>query len=217
MTGSLEYGKPGSQWESHTITYGERSLNDYERGLAISRIMLAGLAVLDLGSGEQQLFARQLQRCHPTTNVVSFSPAYKLERHSQKSAAEGRVAGIGQRLPFRTESFDVVTALLSITNRDLAPENAPQDARRWAAEITRVLKPGGCTYLAPFDEDRLWSCLPLIVDWKKQGLDISYEPIKPHEFWAGPDSGYEDGLYRIAIQKPLPEDVNHHKEYALVI
>lgn len=95
-----------------------------------------GLRTLDVGCGEGR-FARKLSA--RGANVVGLDPVSLLLEAGQGRGG-GFVRGVGERLPFRTESFDLVVCYLALI--DIA------DYRSALAEQCRVLRPGGRLVIA---------------------------------------------------------------------
>jgi SAM-dependent methyltransferase len=91
------------------------------------------LRILDAGCGTGGML--DLYRSWPDTEAIGldFSPSALGFSHGR--GHERLVGGDLTALPFRTATFDVITALDVL-------EHVPDDARA-AAEISRVLKPGG--------------------------------------------------------------------------
>ncbi len=106
---------PDSFYTKRSIEWGPqggRSLEAYEKQLQFDRNDLQHKNILDLGSGSEQKFAKELEESGIHAMVVSFSPDY-----SQKEIADAArdayensdmVAGVGQKLPFKDGSFDRV-------------------------------------------------------------------------------------------------------------
>jgi len=137
------------EWHSGTTFRGgrERDLEDYEGYLGFKREDLNGKTVLDIGSGESELFSRQLKESGINAQVVSLNPdlisdSYRQEIKKINDWQKKAVAGIGQELPFKNKSFDNVLALYSVAVFS-SPSINPEAAEHWMNEIVRVLKPGG--------------------------------------------------------------------------
>ena len=105
-----------------------RGLNLYEYDLGFKRQELAGKTILDLGSGFREKFSRELKEAQIDATVISLSPDYDYksvrdlvtEVHvagplKGLNWERRSVAGIGQVLPFKDESFDVVLGEFSVT------------------------------------------------------------------------------------------------------
>jgi len=92
-----------------------------------------GLVGLDLGSGEGHNTRLVAQRC-AALYAIDIAPAFV--RHAQASGGGIHYAvASAQRLPFPDNTFDFVTAFMSLMDMP-QPERAIEEARR-------VLKPGG--------------------------------------------------------------------------
>ena len=112
-----------------------------------------GLAVLDLACGTGA-FLSDLAVAFPRARLigVDLSPAYLAEAHAAAPGA-ALVQAKAEQLPFADASLDAVTCVY------LFHELPPKVRAAVAAEIARVLKPGGRFALAnsiqPTDEPRL--------------------------------------------------------------
>jgi ubiquinone/menaquinone biosynthesis C-methylase UbiE len=112
-----------------------------------------GLKVLDLACGTGA-FLGDLAAAFPRARLygLDLSPAY-LDTARHSAPAAGFVQGKAEQLPFADASLDAVTAVY------LFHELPPKVRTAVAAEIARVLKPGGVFALAdsiqPVDEPRL--------------------------------------------------------------
>jgi ubiquinone/menaquinone biosynthesis C-methylase UbiE len=106
--------------------------------LAEALDIVPGERVLDVACGSGNLAIAAARRAWGNTVGVDFVPAL-LERGRERATAERLeiefVEGDAQQLPFEDESFDVVA---SIYGAMFAP-----DQERTAAELLRVVRPGG--------------------------------------------------------------------------
>lgn len=171
----------------------ERDLENYEGYLGFKREDLKGKVVLDLGSGETELFSRDLKRAEIDADVIALNPDYSIKRFRKTVEKipdwqRKSVAAIGQELPFNDGVFDRIFGLYSVTVfSDPHPQfGNPEAAKRWLAEIMRVLKPGGEARLAPISafnekEIREGKYGDLIEKLKEQGLEVKIEMIKNKE------------------------------------
>ncbi|OGQ44850.1 MAG: hypothetical protein A3H42_01280 [Deltaproteobacteria bacterium RIFCSPLOWO2_02_FULL_46_8] len=187
----------------------ERDLEEYEGFLGFRREELAGKTILDIGSGETELFSRGLQEHVPSANMISVNPDYSIKRfrktigetsHWQKKS----VAAIGQELPFNDASFDVVLALKSVADFS-SPEANPVAAQSWMREIVRVLKPGGVARIAPIlseADQEVWESAyrPLFDELQSQGVSVRVEMIIAREL--GLEEGEDTYHRRIVLFKP---------------
>ncbi len=108
----------------------------WRRALASS--IPRGARVLDLCCGSARSSVPAFERAG--TNVTGLDVSFLMLRRGREFArAQGArfdpVHGDGFRLPFRAETFDIVTAAFGLRNLVPLP--------RAAAEIQRVLRPGG--------------------------------------------------------------------------
>jgi ubiquinone/menaquinone biosynthesis C-methylase UbiE len=101
-----------------------------------------GLAILDLACGDGA-FLGDLVRAFPRARLlgVDLSEAY-LRRARERSGVQALVQASAERLPLSNASLDGLTCVY------LFHELPPRVRPRVAAEIARVLKPGGCFALA---------------------------------------------------------------------
>lgn len=100
--------------EINTMPEGGRDLAQYERELMFRREDLAGKEILDLGTGPELRLSEGLKRAGIEAHVVSLSPDFSEQQHRDRARSSAPdndiVAGLGQRLPFRDGSFDVILA-----------------------------------------------------------------------------------------------------------
>lgn len=146
------------QWKEGTIEppsgmpQGGRPLELYEEMLGFNRKDLAGKDILDLGAGPESKFSKQLSDSGIKSNVVSLSPDFKTDTYRKgvnQSHPEGtHIAAIGQQLPFKNESFDVIVSQNVI---DWLPSRG--DFIALLKEVGRVLRPGGKAILGPLAHD----------------------------------------------------------------
>ncbi len=196
----------------------ERGLKDYEGYLGFKGEELKGKIVLDLGSGETELFSRELSQSTPDVKVIALNPDYSAERFRKTMESipgwqRKSVAAIGQELPFKDEMFDRIYALYSVTafsSPHLQLGN-PEAARQWMSEIVRVLKPGGEARLAPIltsteEAVRKGDYKELINGLEEQGLEVKVEMIKGEEIGLAnaDEADASENTYhaRIIIRKP---------------
>src|SRR3954452_19384035 len=116
--------------------------------LAESLQILPGEKVLDVACGSGNAAIAAARRAWGNTTGVDFVPAL-LERGRERAAAERLeiefVEGDAQELPFKDASFDVVMSIYGVM---FAP-----DQEKAAAELLRVVKPGGRIGLASWAPD----------------------------------------------------------------
>jgi ubiquinone/menaquinone biosynthesis C-methylase UbiE len=116
--------------------------------LAESLQILPGEKVLDVACGSGNAAIAAARRAWGNTTGVDFVPAL-LERARERAAVERLeiefVEGDAQELPFEDASFDVVMSIYGVM---FAP-----DQEKAAAELLRVVKPGGRIGLASWAPD----------------------------------------------------------------
>lgn len=204
--------KPSNTWRQGSIEFnaswttqgaGGRGVEEYCSELLIKPEDLYGKKVLDLGAGLRAELARGLAE---KADVTSVSPDYWLPEYQTHIADLGNkaVPALGQDLPFKRATFDVVV-MLHVT------EHVSQaDLAKIVQEAYRALKPGGTLYIAPLlnhpslinSVDTVRQCLPrgAKVSFDTNGLtarfDLRDDPSGPHVY-------VRADLHRAAIHKPL--------------
>lgn len=103
-----------------------------------------GCRLLDLGCGYGRTLTELSRRGYQQLNGVDYSPAM-LRRAGGEGVAAGLAAASAGALPFGSGVFDAVLAIALFT---CLPDL--EDQRRAAAEIHRVLRPGGVLYASLF-------------------------------------------------------------------
>lgn len=131
----------------------DRGIAEYEQELGFSVQSLEGKRVLNLGSSARLNFEKEISALGIHTEVISVSPEYADETQRKttlEAATEIRpelVAGIGQALPFASESFD--TVLVEHVTDHIG---TAQVWRALLTEIERVLRKNGEAYIFPVHE-----------------------------------------------------------------
>lgn len=115
------------------------------RGLIDQAALAGGQRVLEIGCGTGNL-ALRVKRTHPDVEVVGSDPdPLALTRATRKARGLDGVRferGYAQRLPYPDASFDRVFSALMLHHLDHDTRVAA------AAEVARVLRPGGSLHLA---------------------------------------------------------------------
>ena|SRR3989338_2606981 len=174
--------KPGSEFsykpgtiEAQGQPEGGRDLSIYEKTLNFDRHELDGKMILDLGAGPEVKFTRELKMAGINAEVMSLSPDFSEEKYSKKAREvlhEGElVAAIGQKLPFKNESFDRIFALHVLHVREHVSEEAFFDIIQEAA---RTLKRGGQAKLGPMLN------VPGMLGWLPYKAILSNETLKDY-------------------------------------
>jgi SAM-dependent methyltransferase len=124
----------------------------YEKFLNFNRSELAGLTVLDLGSGPEERFRKEIERAGIKCKVICANPDYSLSDYrgeqlredvaGYRSSNRSSVGALGSELPFQENSFDKIFALESVS-KYCPPNLYPEAANAWAQEGYRILKAGG--------------------------------------------------------------------------
>jgi ubiquinone/menaquinone biosynthesis C-methylase UbiE len=110
-----------------------------------------GQSVLDIGCGTGTLAIAAAAHVGPAGSVVGIDPSPQMvARATRKAAKAGARAtfhrAVAEQLPFPDTHFDLVLSTLMF-------HHLPRKTRRQCAfEIRRVLKPGGCVFVADFDK-----------------------------------------------------------------
>jgi ubiquinone/menaquinone biosynthesis C-methylase UbiE len=109
--------------------------------------LAAGQRVLEIGCGTGNLTVRA-KRAHPDVDIVGSDPdPLALARARRKARALTGIRfelGYSQQLPYPDASFDRVLSALMLHHLDLDTKTAT------AAEVRRVLRPGGRLHLVDF-------------------------------------------------------------------
>lgn len=106
-------------------------------GEAFFDLVPPGCRLLDLGCGYGRTLHQLARRGYGRLNGIDFSPSM-LRRAREGGVAGGLAAASASALPFRDDVFDAVLAVALFT---CIPDLEAQ--RRVAAEVHRVLRPGG--------------------------------------------------------------------------
>lgn len=133
-----------------------RGLEEYLQDLKLTPDLLGGKKILDIGSGTRR-FAKELKNAGIKAEVISFDPVFaspeeksriqgdvtgKLRKLIQENDVSGvrekTVAGVGEMLPFKDGTFDLV-----IANNSLPAYGTREQIDRFFEESFRVLKNGG--------------------------------------------------------------------------
>lgn len=110
----------------------------FTRHFGVERSLYAGKRVLDVGCGPR----RRLEWATMAYERVGLDPlAGRYRELLGEDAGHGisYATGVAERMPFDDASFDVITSFNSLDH--------VQDVKRAAAEIKRVLRPGGTLLL----------------------------------------------------------------------
>lgn len=187
---------------------GGRDLEKYENLLGFKRADLLKKDVLDLGAGPEIKFAKQLNESGIEANVIELSPEFNEEKYRIKakkfSAQTPIISALGQELPFKPNSFDV------IVNLHVVEWLSRIDELKMFSEMARVLKDGGRAYIGTFTPYELPR--EFEKDLKKLNVTMSYEVIPGLQIkHRDPDSGVGMGMgeaYRVILEKGRQNDAN---------
>jgi ubiquinone/menaquinone biosynthesis C-methylase UbiE len=137
-----------------------RDLELYMWSFALQKEDFTRKTILDLGAGPNAKLSKDLQEAGVDATVISLSPEYTNDAYTKllkptimdrmrkvvlgvEKKRELAVAAVGEALPFKDGSFDMVLALFSLSTWSM------EKYREWLLEVERVLKPGGIAYVGP--------------------------------------------------------------------
>ncbi len=206
-------------WEASSQAWIESvEQGDPNRVYLLDEVMLRlagdvrGRAVVDVGGGEGR-FSRML--ASRGARPVLVDPVRSLLEHSARKEPQiGKVRAVGESLPIRSESMDLVVAYLCLIDIP--------DFRQGIREMARVLRPGGAIVVANLQSYATTLPSPS-VRWgtaqKKHLLVSSYFEELAHQVqWSGiqvtnfhrPLSSYfeaflSSGLTLEAFEEPRPK------------
>ena len=146
---------------------------------------LEGKTILYLCARAENRFAEDLKRRGVNVTVAALSPDYADpvigEIARQKSPEGMLLAGLGQVLPFRDETFDTVMAFHVYEHL-----RSDEESIRMFSEISRVLKPSGVAKIGPLEimhvgssEEKLKSMVDL-SDAAKYHTTVTLEYVPTH-------------------------------------
>ncbi len=113
-------------------------------------------AILDVGCGTGKLLKSARSR-FPDARLVGVDAAEQMVKYAQSTTPAGTIEfrqGIAESLPFPNGSFDLVFSTMTFHHW--------QDQARGAAEVARVLAPGGRWLLADFVASGFMKHAPLL-------------------------------------------------------
>ena|SRR3989344_2342030 len=155
----MDYGKEEQfkTWKEVPTT--NRGLEEYSRDLDLNQKTLEGKKILDVGSGTRK-FAKEVKESGINAEVISLDPVYlSQELQEEKMRHEGgpinklkefiratdipdvkekTVAGVGEKMPFKDETFDLILA-----DNSLPAYGNKEQIDEFFTEAFRVLKKGG--------------------------------------------------------------------------
>lgn len=155
--------------------------------VGLERAFYDGKRVLDLGCGPR----RELEWAANAAERVGLDPLAEPYRELMGGDRGMRlVAGVGERMPFADDSFDVVASLNSLDHVD--------DLERVVAEVKRVLEPDGTVILLTDVGHRARVTEPQTFGWEV--VDLFAPELQPRlirrlrDTGAGIDQSVRDGI-----------------------
>lgn len=198
----------------------ERGLEEYEKMLRFKAKDLEGKTVLELGSGEKEVFSQELRAAGVNATVICLNPDFIYNPNYRKQIQdlalnhhelEGKSVGaVAQHLPFKEGSFDEI-----LVNHSLSVFASPRDnleaAKMWAEEVIRVLKPGGKCRICPVEPEffKKWNYDYLFEIWYGKHAQISVENVHSVEL-LGEYSQSMDSSGNIRLERRDPNRVLYH-------
>ncbi|HMS50273.1 MAG TPA: class I SAM-dependent methyltransferase [Candidatus Saccharibacteria bacterium] len=152
-------------------------------------------AVLDIGSGTGRVVKHLIAKGLNTQNIVGLEPSLELVRHAQAQIPDvAFIQGAATELPFRSETFDLLTANMVFHHLDNVSLASALD------RMYEVLKPGGTLFFVGIDPDHSAETLGNINKWVPQQTPWGSEiPAFNHDMYEMLlDSMYFAGFDRVA-------------------
>ncbi|HSB46247.1 MAG TPA: methyltransferase domain-containing protein [Nitrospira sp.] len=183
-----EWNHVARGWEKWDRFFDEQ-MSFLNHRLAADARLRPGLHVLDLGSGTGYPALLDAQTVGPDGSVIGMDLAEQMLEAARRKATRLGLANVTFRtsdvtaLPFESASFDAVTSRFCLM---FLPE-----IQKAAAEITRVLRPGGWVAAA------VWSSPD-----KNPSISLSMEAIRNVVELPPPDPA-APGIFRLAKQGEL--------------
>ncbi len=188
-----------------------RGLDAYETALGFRREDLRNKEILDLGAGKEVRLSKEVSDAGLGATVIEMSPDFLHPDIREKAQAASpdviAVAGLGQNLPFKNESFDDVLVLHVLEHL----ENE-ETFFKVLEESARVLRPGGRVYLGPvfsYMRGLMHQQQKKVEKIKALGVTITEEEV-PEKYGLEPlrdSSGMKYGYApytRLILEKSLP-------------
>lgn len=120
-------------WIIHVMSFG--SGRHYRRTALLRAGLAPGMKVLDVGAGTGVVSLPAQTIVGNDGLVVAIDPSSGMLTEATKLGVKQAVMGLGERLPLKDNSFDMVTMGYALRHVD--------DLRMLFSEYLRVLKPGG--------------------------------------------------------------------------
>ena len=183
-----DWNRVAGGWEKWDRFFDEQ-MSFLNHRLAADARLRPGLHVLDLGSGTGYPALLDAQTVGPDGSVIGMDLAEQMLEAARRKATRLGLANVTFRtsdvtaLPFESASFDAVTSRFCLM---FLPE-----IQKVAAEITRVLRPGGWVAAA------VWSSPD-----KNPSISLSIEAIRNVVELPPPDPA-APGIFRLAKQGEL--------------
>lgn len=163
-----------------TILFGEAPipLEHFLDRLGLTVEQIKGKRILDIGSGLNRGFARQVYSAGGSA-IISLEPRASYEQ-SPKDSRLPLVAGFAHALPFSDQSFDLIVSSASVPMWLTDKEEIQQAFK----EVLRVLKPGGEGRFYPPFHQIFWEeyragtiLLPPEAEGKSNGTKAAYATL----------------------------------------
>lgn len=142
------------------IPTSDRGLSKYLDDLHLTKEGLTGKRILDLGSGTRR-FAKEAEESGINVDIFSLDPLFEdpsqkiengqeelaksLDETNRRSITSRTIAGFGDQLPFKDNTFDLILAEYSLPAHAVSEKQIDE----FFKETTRALKVGGELRFSP--------------------------------------------------------------------
>lgn len=184
----MEKSRMDFHYEQGTIEHqrqpeGGRGLSTYEQQLLFDKKELNGKKVLDLGAGPHLKFSVELAEAGIDADITSLSPDFSNKEYGETARwiyPDGKiVAGVGQSLPFKKETFDRIFAF------HVEEHLGNKIFFGFIQEMARVLKDGGQATIGPIFEipgewaphEQILEDEQLMKELNSYSIEVLKEPV----------------------------------------